>query len=134
MTHRDQDIFNAALRTDFQAFLHRCVLTLNPGAPFLPNWHIEAIAYQLDRIRTGEITRLIINLPPRSLKSIMISVAFPACMLGHDPGRKIFGISYGTELAAKHASDFCSIVQSGWYRQAFPKMQISRSADSTCLI
>jgi predicted phage terminase large subunit-like protein len=130
MTHRDQDIFNAALRTDFQAFLHRCVLTLNPGAPFLPNWHIEAIAYQLDRIRTGKITRLIINLPPRSLKSIMISVAFPACMLGHDPGRKIFGISYGTELAAKHASDFCSIVQSGWYRQAFPKMQISRSADS----
>ena len=130
MNCTDQDFLNAALRSDFQAFLHRCVLTLNPGAPFLPNWHIEAIAYQLEKIRTGEVTRLIINLPPRSLKSIMVSVAFPAYLLGHNPRRKIFGISYGTDLAAKHASDFRSIVQSGWYRQAFPKMQISRSADS----
>ena len=130
MNCSDQDFLNAALRSDFPAFLHRCVLTLNPGAPFLPNWHIEAIAYQLEKIRTGELTRLIINLPPRSLKSIMVSVAFPAYLLGHSPRRKIFGISYGTDLAAKHASDFRSIVQSGWYRQAFPKMQISRSADS----
>ena len=106
------------------------MLTLNPGAPFLPNWHIEAICYQLERIRRGEITRLIINMPPRSLKSILVSVAFPAFLLGHDPRRKIFGISYGTDLAAKHASDFRSIVQSRWYRQAFPNMQIARTADS----
>lgn len=45
MNLTDQDIFNAALRLDFLAFLHRCMLTLNPGPPFLPNWHIEAIAY-----------------------------------------------------------------------------------------
>ena len=37
MNHTDQDFLNAALRSDFRAFLHRCVLTLNPGAPFLPN-------------------------------------------------------------------------------------------------
>jgi len=126
----DQDFLNAALRSDLPAFLHRSVLTLNPGAPFLENWHIEAIAYQLERIRQGEITRLIINMPPRSLKSILVSVVFPAFLLGHDPRRKIFGISYGGDLAAKHASDFRSIVQSRWYRQAFPKMQIARTADS----
>ncbi len=130
MNRTDQDFLNAALRSDFQAFLHRCMLTLNPGAPFLPNWHIEAIAYQLERVRTGKVTRLIINLPPRSLKSIMVSVAFPAYLLGHNPRRKIFGISYGGDLAAKHGNDSRSIVESGWYCQAFPDMRISRSADS----
>jgi hypothetical protein len=45
------------------------MLTLNPNAPFMRNWHIDAISWQLQRIRAGEITRLIINLPPRYLKS-----------------------------------------------------------------
>ena len=130
MNRTDQDFLNAALRLDLSAFLHRSVLTLNPGAPFLPNWHLDAICYQLERIRHGEITRLIINMPPRSLKSILVSVVFPAFLLGHDPRRKIFGISYGADLAAKHAGDFRSIVQSGWYRQAFPNMQVARTADS----
>ena len=51
-------------------------------------WHVEAIAYQLERVRRGEIRRLIINMPPRSLKSIAASVAFPAFVLGHDPSRR----------------------------------------------
>ena len=130
MNFTDQDFLNAAVRLDFVTFLHRCMKTLNPGAPFLENWHIEAIAYQLELIRRGKTTRLIINMPPRALKSIIVSVVLPAFLLGHDPRRKIFGISYGGELAAKHASDFRSIVQSRWYRQAFPKMQIARMADS----
>ncbi len=126
---RDRDYLNAALRSDFVAFVHRCVLTLNPGAPFLSNWHIDAIAYVLEKVLTGEVTRLIINAPPRSLKSIMVSVAFAAYMLGHTPRRKIFGISYSSDLSAKHASDFLSIVQSPWFKRAF-QMQISRSAAS----
>ena len=129
MSYTDQDVLNAILRNDFMAFVHRCMLTLNPGAPFQPNWHLEAIAYALEKVRTGEVTRLVINAPPRSLKSNIVSVAFPAYMLGLQPHLKIFGISYGTDLAAKLASDFRSIVKSGWYRRAFPKMQISRSAD-----
>ena len=130
MNQSEQKLFNAALRTDFRAFAHRCMLWLNPGAPYLHNWHIDAIAYQLDRVMRGETTRLIINLPPRSLKSILVSVIFPAFLLGHDPSRKIFGISYGGEIAAKHASDFRSIVESAWYRKAFPKMQTTRMANS----
>jgi hypothetical protein len=87
-------------------------VTLNPGSPFLDNWHIEAIAYRLEQVRTGKVTRLIINLPPRSLKSVTVSVAFAAFLLGHDPRRKIFGISYATCL--QDARDFRSIVQSNW--------------------
>ena len=130
MNRDDQQILDALLRSDFGRFVHRCVKTLNPGAPFLPNWHIDAIAHHLEQVWSGKVTRLIINLPPRHLKSIMISVAFPAFLLGHDPCRKIFGISYGTDLAGKHANDFRSIVQSNWYRRTFPAMRLTRSAEA----
>jgi predicted phage terminase large subunit-like protein len=124
-----QQALDYILRTNFESFLQMCFLHLNPGARYLPNWHIEAIAYQLDRVRRGEITRLIINMPPRYLKSLTITVAFTAFLLGHEPWRKIFAISYGDDLSAKHASDFRSIVHAPWFKRAFRKMQILRSVD-----
>ena len=124
-----RDLLNFAVLNDFESFLRRCLATLNPGMPFLPNWHIRAIAYQLERVRRGEINRLIINMPPRYLKSITVSVAFPAFVLGHDPRHRIFSISYGSELSLKHARDFRSIVESPWYARAFSQMRLSRSLD-----
>jgi predicted phage terminase large subunit-like protein len=129
MTNLDQAFHDAILRKDFNFFLRRCFMTLNPGSPYLPNWHIRAIGYQLERIRRGETKRHIINMPPRHLKSLTVSVAWPAFLLGHEPKRRIFVISYGNELSSKHASDFRSIVESAWYRRAFPAMQISRSLE-----
>ena len=126
----ERKLLHSILRSDFKRFLHRCVLAGNPGSQFVPNWHIDAIAYQLERIRRGEINRLIINLPPRYLKSIIASVTFPAFLLGQDPRRRIICVSYGAELAAKHAGDCRAVMQSNWYRGAFSGTQISRVSDS----
>ena len=57
MTSLDQAFHDAILRTNFEAFVKRGFMTLNPGFPYLDNWHISAIAYQLDRIRRGENNR-----------------------------------------------------------------------------
>jgi predicted phage terminase large subunit-like protein len=127
MSVYDPRVVDAILRSDFSMFLMRCMATLNPGVPFLMNWHIAAIAYQLERVRRGEITRLIINLPPRYLKSIMASVAFPAFVLGHTPRRRIITVSYAAELADKHSADFRAVVESDWYSRVFPSMRISRN-------
>ena len=127
MTNK-RDFLDAILRADFRSFVHRVVLTLNPGTDFLPNWHIDAIAHQLERVRAGEVTRLIINMPPRYLKSITLSVAYPAFLLGHDPRGRIFGISYGADLAYKHAADFRAVVEADWYRRAFPKWRTEKAA------
>ena len=129
MKNTQQTFHDAILRTDFDLFLRRCLMTLNPGARILPNWHLDAIAHQLDRVRRGETTRIIFNMPPRHLKSMTVSVAFPAYLLGLDPRRRIFAISYSSELSSKHASDFRSIVESPWYRRAFPDMRIARSLE-----
>ena len=121
-----QDELRAILRKDFRSFFHRCMQTVNPGRRLEWNWHLDAMICPLERIRLGEINRQIINGPPRSLKSLLVSVAFPAYLLGLDPARRIFTISYADELAAKHTSDFRSIVESQWYKLAFPKMRIQR--------
>ena len=129
MTTLDQAFHDAILRRNFDPFLHRSIMTLNPGTPYLPNWHLSAIAYQLERIRRGEIKRLIINMPPRHLKSQTVSVAFPAYLLGLEAWHRIFCISYGGELSSKHHNDFRSIVASRWYRRAFSDMLVSRSLE-----
>ncbi len=72
-----------ALRNDLSAFIEGSFYQLNPDAQFLSNWHIEVIASELERCLRGETKRLIICVPPRSLKSHCASVAFPAWILGH---------------------------------------------------
>ena len=64
------------------------------------------------------------------MKSLTVSVIFPAFLLGHNPRLKIFGLSYATELSAKHAADFRAIVESAPYRRAFSNMRIARAAES----
>jgi hypothetical protein len=71
----DGRLLQALLRNDFRAFVEKVFMTLTPGQTFNRSWHIEAIAHQLERVRRGEIKRLIINMPPRSLKSIMASLS-----------------------------------------------------------
>jgi hypothetical protein len=117
-------LLEALLRNDFRAFVHKVFATLSPGQAYVPTWHVEAIAWQLERVRRGEIRRLIINMPPRSLKSIAASVGFPAFVLGHDPSRRIICVSYSGDLAKKHSNDFRAVLESPWYRSAFPNTRI----------
>lgn len=126
----EQDVLNAILRTEFLSFTGKVFNTLCPGQSLVPDWYLQAIAYQLDRVRRGEVRRLIINLPPRSLKSLMTSVAFPAFLLGHDPTRRIICASYGSDLAYKFSNDFRVTLNSNWYRSLFPNTKISRTKDS----
>jgi hypothetical protein len=123
-------IADAILRQDFLSFVQRCMGTLAPAAAFLDNWHLQAIAHALEQIRHGRIRRLIINLPPRSLKSVMTSVAFPAFVMGHDPTSRIICVSYASELAVKHANDFRAVVDAAWYRRLFPGFALSRMKNS----
>ena len=67
--------YDAILRSDLGCFAERCFAQLNPQAAFKMNWHIDVIAAMLTAVRDGKIRRLIINLPPRHLKSLLQKVA-----------------------------------------------------------
>src|SRR5277367_276454 len=108
------------LRHDFKTFAGRCFQDLNPQTDLAMNWHLEVIAAKLTEVREGKIRRLIINLPPRHLKSLMASIAFPAWCLGLDPAAQILCVSYAQDLADKLARDCRGIMTSPWYRKIFP--------------
>jgi predicted phage terminase large subunit-like protein len=112
--------YDFLLRQDFTTFAGRCFHELNPQTDLAMNWHLEVIANKLTEVREGKIRRLIINLPPRHLKSLLASIAFPAWCLGHDPSAQILCVSYAQDLADKLARDCRGIMMSPWYRNIFP--------------
>jgi predicted phage terminase large subunit-like protein len=116
-------VLEALLREDLGSFLHQSFKTLGPSTRYRENWHIRTFCHHLERVARGECRRLIINVPPRSMKSICASVAFPAWVLGREPSKKIMCVSYSKDLTRKHALDFRTVIENPWYRQIFPGME-----------
>lgn len=119
------NLYNQLLKNDLSSFIGKTLLSCDPDAPYLPNWHIDLIAEHLEAARNGTLKRLIINMPPRSLKSICVSVAWPAWLLGHNPKSRIIAASYSSVLATKHSIDCRQVIQSPWYRQLFPEVELA---------
>ncbi len=122
MTEIDR-VARAFYRQSLPCFVERVFRTLEPEKTYRHNWHIDHICWQLSRVARGEIKRLIINVPPRSMKSITVTVGFTAWILGRDPTKRIIAVSYADELARKLAIDTGSVMESDWYRQLFPALQ-----------
>ena len=130
MTEHSHSLLQAMLREDLLSFTAKCFATLNPAQELIRQWYLEAIAWKLEQVRAGRIKRLIIAVPPRHLKSIMASVAFPAWLLGRDPTLRIVCASYGADLADKFALDSRAIMTSRWYQETFPGTRISREKNT----
>jgi len=112
--------YEALLRADFAWFAARAFCELNPQTNFASNWHFLVIAAKLSSVLEGRIGRLIVNVPPRYLKSHLASVSFPAWCLGHNPSLQILCVSYAQDLADKLSRDCRRIVTSHWYQRLFP--------------
>src|ERR1700676_3951055 len=122
--------YGFVLRRDLMSFIERSFYELNPQTSFSKSPHIEVMASRLEACRQGKTRRLIVNQPPRSLKSIAVSVAFPAWLLGYDPSMQIICASYGQDLADKHARDCRTIMMSDFYQRLFPRTRLSTEKQS----
>lgn len=123
-------VLDELLRANFRWFIEKTFRTLNPGTQYLHNWHIDAIAWHLEQVRQGANKRLIINMPPRSTKSISASVAFPAFVHGHNPTTKIIAVSYAQNLSTKLHNDYRHIVSAAWYKELFPGTRVDPRKDT----
>src|SRR5438270_1758192 len=113
------------LRNDLTSFIERSFYELNPQTLLILSPHIEVIASRLEACRKGTIRRLIITMPPRSLKSHCVTIAFPAFLLGHDPASQIICASYGQDLSDKLARDCRTLMASAFYHRLFPNTVLS---------
>lgn len=127
----DAEALLSAAREDFVTFSKLIFPILHGKKPMKMNWHIHAIAHELELVRNGSRKRSIVSMPPRHLKSFLISVAYPAFLLGHDPSMSILVASYSSKLAIKHGDDFRAIVESAIYKKIFPGMKGGRKNSET---
>lgn len=123
----NREMLNAILRTDFKSFVQKVFKEVSPSSEYLDNWHINLICSELMRVENGEYNRLIINLPPRYMKSIICSVAFPAFILGHNPKVSIVCVSYNDTLSEKLALDCKKVIESEWYKELFPQTKLNKN-------
>ena len=127
--HPPQVVLQALLATNLTSFTEFAFGVVRPGIDFKPNWHFEAITEKLSQVAHGEVRRLIITMPPRTLKSLCASVALPAWFLGRRPWERVVVVSYSDVLARSHANDFRRVVNDPIYQAAFPAMRLERDTD-----
>jgi hypothetical protein len=122
----DRQLADAVYGTSFGAFTYQAFEALNPGLPLIPNWHIDAICYHVQQMVIGEAQkRLNLNLPPRSLKSFIVSVALPAWLLGRNPSTRIMCASYSDELSTKFSRDCRALLETPLYKRVFPGTKLN---------
>jgi len=123
-------MLEAVLRSDFIAFVEKVFQTVSGADDYAENWHIEAMAHALELVRIGVNNRLGIFLPPRHLKSIVVSVAYPAWVLAQEPSCRIMVVSHSLDLAVTLQRQFRQVVESDWYLRLFPHMSRQARKDT----
>src|SRR6266567_1084833 len=124
-----QVVLQALLANNLTSFTEFAFGVVRPDVLFKPNWHFEAVTEKLSQVACGDVRRLIITLPPRTLKSLCASVALPAWFLGRHPWERVVVVSYSDFLARSHANDFRRLVNHPIYRASFPAMRLERDTD-----
>lgn len=90
---------------------------LEPTTPYLHNYHIDLISEHLEAVVLGQLTRLIVNIPPRYMKSILCSVTWPTWVWVKYPEKRFMFGSYAQGLSVKHSLDRRTIIESDWYQR-----------------
>lgn len=108
-------------RRSLSAFVRAAWPVLEPGTEFLANWHIDLIAEYLEAVTRGEVTRLVINMPPRYMKSLMVSVFWPCWEWTIRPETRWMFASYSKDLSTKHSVDRRQVIESEWYAERWGK-------------
>lgn len=90
------------------------------SVPFVPNWHIDVLCTQLEAVTRGEAARLLVNIPPGTAKSLIVSVFWPAWVWATHPTKRFLTASYGQDLATRDAIKMRVLVDSPWYQEHWP--------------
>jgi hypothetical protein len=98
-------------------FVRQAWRVLEPKTPHLDNWHLELLFEVLEAVVAGELLRVIINIPPRYGKSLLVSVFFPVWVWLTSPAERFLFASYSSVLATKHSVDRRALLQSQWFRR-----------------
>jgi len=92
---------------------------IEPGTEYIHNWHIDLVCEYLMLVTQGKITRLIINIPPRYMKSLIVTVMWPVWSWLQKATDRFLTASYAQSLSSKHSIDRRTIMLSSWFLERF---------------
>lgn len=118
----------AYLENDLREFVTHAWPILEPTTPLIPGWHIDAICEHLEAVTRGDIKRLIINVPPRMTKSLLVSVFWPAWEWVLTPGSRWIFASYSADAATPLSMKRRYVIQSQWYQERWGR-RVKLSSD-----
>ncbi|MGH9637054.1 MAG: phage terminase large subunit, partial [Candidatus Angelobacter sp.] len=116
---------SAVRELTLHAFVQEAWSILEPVSTLVWNWHLDLICEYLTLIRDGEFKNvcgqdfegIIFNVPPRTMKSLLISVFFPIWVWTTKPERRFMFVSYSEKLSTQHSIFRRSIIESEWYQK-----------------
>ena len=117
-------LVDSLIRSDLYFFFHQAFSTLFPKFVLQRSAYIEAMCEAFSDASENEAARLLVNVPPRYLKSTIASVALPAFFLAHNPGKEVMVATYSAEFATLHSNQFRMVLEAEWYKRIFPTVKI----------
>lgn len=84
--------------------------------PFVDGWHIKAFCDHLEAVTRGEIRKLLVNLPPRMMKSTILAVMWPAWVWITNPEKQFLFASYALQLSIRDSVKCRRLIESTWYQ------------------
>jgi hypothetical protein len=105
------------IRRDFRSFVGWAYRYTHDGKKLGNEPYIDYLCHKLERVADGETRRLVINLPPRHLKTFLAAVYLPAWVLAKDPSARIMVITYGDQLAENITYQIRRLLQSPLYKK-----------------
>lgn len=100
-------------------FIRGAWRVVEPHTPYNHNWHIDAIADHLTAATFGLIRRLLVNIQPRHMKSLLVSVFWPAWVWTFRPASQWLFLSYAQSISIRDNLKRRRIIESSWYRYHF---------------
>lgn len=124
MINPQKNLLYVALSENFDMFLEKCYNEIDGSQKYTKTIVTELIIDKLSLVSRGISKRLVVNVPPRTLKTTIVSIAYTAWLLGHNPKLRILCLSYGDDLAKDFSLKTRQIMQSVWYKNTFPKTKL----------
>ena len=114
-------------RRSLADFAKRAWPILEPSTPLKWGWALDAICQHLEAVTTGDILRLLMNVPPGTMKSLLTGVIWPAWEWGPaaKPHLRHLGTAHKQDLAVRDAMKCRRLIQSDWYQERWPIALVS---------
>lgn len=112
-------------------FVREAWHVLEPTQPYVHGWHIAAICSHLEAVSDGRINRLLINVPPGTMKSLLASVLWPAWEWTRQPSLRYLTTSYAEKYVKRDSRRMRDLVQSEWNRSLWPEIELMRAGEAS---